>query len=192
MITRPYSLALFGGSFDPIHIGHVGLLEEVGSRLDLDEIHLIPCKQSPHKENAPSATDQQRLEMCQIATQHLPSVYVSDIELGRVEPSYSWMTIEHYQQQFPNASLYWIMGTDQWDVLEKWSRVNLLREALTFIVIERQQKVIPKPGFNHITIPYNHKISATKIRRGIKENQPMNTMLPTRIIDYINKYHLYL
>ena len=190
-MNKPLSIALFGGSFDPIHLGHVGLLEAASSSLGIDEIHLIPCKQSPHKENTPLASDQQRLEMCQLATAHIPSVHVSDLEVTRDTPSYSWMTVEHYQKQYPNASLYWIMGTDQWDTLEHWSKAEFLKESLTFIVIERQHPVQSKDGFRYQTVSFNHEISATEIRNNLKSNHSVSDMLPPAVLEFIEKYGLY-
>jgi len=70
-------IALFGGSFDPIHNGHVKLLEQVCKTFSFDEVILLPCRQSPHKATRPQATDQQRLTMCQLATSHLPKVTVN-------------------------------------------------------------------------------------------------------------------
>jgi nicotinate-nucleotide adenylyltransferase len=184
-------IALFGGSFDPIHNGHVSLLEEVQKQLALDEIILIPCKQSPHKANAPLASDQQRLKMCRLAVEKLPYVTVSDIEIERTtSPSFSWMTVEHYQSRYPESALYWIMGTDQWEVLDKWDRADFLASVLHFIVIERQTKISPRPGTTYSSVTFDLQCSSTSIRKALA-NGDSPPHLPTSVLSYIEANDLY-
>lgn len=184
-------IALFGGSFDPIHNGHVKLLEQVCKTFSFDEVILLPCRQSPHKATRPQATDQQRLTMCQLATSHLPKVTVNSLEIMRPLPSYSWMTVEYFQQEYPDAKLYWIMGTDQWNVLESWSRYEYLIQSLHFIIVERQEPVKNKTQTTFNTLSFNQKISSTEIRKSINECSSTKN-LPKAVSDFIKENQLYL
>lgn len=183
-------VALFGGTFDPIHEGHVSLLEEVKENHDLDECIIIPCKQSPHKEDTPLASDLHRYVMCKLATRHLDKVVVSDLELKRSGESYSWMTVEHYLNEFPEVELYWVLGTDQWAALERWGRFNFLREHLTFIVVERQEKVLEKEGVSYSSLSFHREISSTQIRASLLEKKRPEG-LNDEVYRYIQENHLY-
>ncbi len=190
-MKTPKKIALFGGSFDPIHLGHVKLLEEALLRLRLDHIYLIPCKQSPHKKNAPIATDQQRLDLCRIATSHLEKVSVSDIEIHRPSPSFSWMTVEHFLRTHPGCELYWIMGTDQWEMIEKWARFDFLRNSLNFIIVERQNSVQHKDEIHYQVLPFNQEISSTQIRTTLRTGKTTNNLCQ-KTLEYIREQKLYL
>lgn len=183
-------LALFGGTFDPIHEGHVSLLKEVKAMYALDQCDIIPCKQSPHKENAPLASDLHRYVMCKLATRHLEGVEVSDLELHRSGASYSWMTVEYYLDAYPEVELYWILGTDQWKALEHWARFDFLREHLTFIVVERQEKVIEKEGVAFSSLKFDREISSTQIRQNLQEKKKPEG-LNDEVYQYILENHLY-
>jgi len=183
-------IALFGGSFDPIHIGHVSLIEKAIELFQFDQLIVIPCKQSPHKENAPQASDSHRLKMCELATKHLPAVTVSDIEVHRNPPSYSWMTVEAYRTLFPHSELFWIMGTDQWNNLEKWARFDYLAESLHFIVVERQETISSKTNIKHSPLHFDAKISSTEIRNQLNSSQTA-THLPGNVEHYILRNKLY-
>lgn len=189
-MDTPESIAIFGGSFDPIHKGHIKLLETVSDSLSFDRILLVPCKQSPHKNAAPQATDAQRLEMCRLATQHLSLVKVNDYEIKKNTPSYSWMTVRHLQEEYPGCEFTWILGSDQWDKLDSWSRFDELRHQLRFLVVERQSSVTPKEGVVHSVLEFNTPISSTQIREELSlHNNSELTPLP--VLDYIKAQQLY-
>jgi len=184
-------IALFGGSFDPIHSGHLNLLEEVLESVSLDKIVLIPCKQSPHKENSPLASDHQRLEMCQRAVEHLNKVEVSDIELQQTDQiSYSWITVQSFLNLYPAAELYWILGTDQWETLETWQNHAYLAEKLTFIVVERQNDIQNKKGFRFIRIKFDSPVSSTAIRTALKNGKRPKGLSAEQSL-FIEKHNLY-
>ncbi|MDA0765689.1 MAG: nicotinate (nicotinamide) nucleotide adenylyltransferase [Verrucomicrobia bacterium] len=161
---RPPRIALFGGTFDPIHLGHTAISRAAVDQLDLDKVVFIPCRQSPHKDEAARATEEQRLEMLDLALTDLPWAEVSEIETCLPPPSYSWMTAECMREIFPGARLYWLVGEDQWNVIESWSRPYHLAEMVEFIVHHRGGHPAPKPGFRAHFIPGDHPASGTTIR----------------------------
>ncbi len=160
-------IGLFGGTFDPVHLGHIHLAGLARDALRLDEIRFIPCRISPHKSGGDPASAADRLAMLEIATRGMPWAVVDDSELTRPGPSFSYRTAEEMAGKFPGARLFWIMGGDQWRALPKWERPERLAAAVEFAVLPRGGPVPePRPGFRLHVIPGGHPASATAIRAG--------------------------
>ena len=134
-------IALFGGSFDPPHTGHLSIAEAAVDQCGLDRIYFVPCRVSPLKGKLPGASGGERVAMLRLALAGVSRAEVSEWELARPGPSYSWETVEHFAAQFPDARLYWLMGADQWAVIDRWARPDILRNRLTFIVFARDGSV---------------------------------------------------
>ena len=100
-MSQPLRIALFGGSFDPVHLGHVQIARAARKALDLNLVIFIPCRQSPHKDRGATADESERLEMLELATADLPWAEVSDLETCLPPPSYSWITAETMHEIFP-------------------------------------------------------------------------------------------
>ena len=137
-------IALFGGSFDPPHLGHTGIAAAAVEQCGLDRVVFIPCRQSPLKGKLPGAPAPQRADMLRLALAGAPWAAVDEWELSRPGPSYSWQTVAHFHEKHPHAALHWLMGADQWTALEKWAQPEFLREHLTFIVFAREG-IQPQP-----------------------------------------------
>jgi len=192
MTSHPRT-ALFGGSFDPIHLGHTSLMEHILQRDIVDEITVLPCKQSPHKTNHTKASGTQRYEMCQLACHHLTGVQISDFELtNESSSSYSWITVQHYLAQLQTKNIYWILGTDQWDALERWSKIDYLAKHVHFLVVTRQSDITPKSGITYTPIPFDFEISSTQIRAELKDQTKEVKGLSPEVLHYIKKHRLYL
>ena len=164
----PRKVALFGGTFDPIHDGHVFIASEAQRLCHLDEVIFIPCWQSPHKPGQRAVASHHRVEMARLAVEGLAWASVSDFEAARSESSYSWQTAEHFTAALPGAQLFWLLGVDQWQVIDTWGRPEILTQLLTFIVFGRNgQQPEPNPGFSSVFLPGTFDISATEIRSAI-------------------------
>lgn len=162
---KPQRIALFGGTFDPVHKGHIHIAEAAVDAFALDLVIFIPCRQSPHKERATIADEQDRISMLHLATAGLPWAEISEIETFLPPPSYSWVTAETMREIFPVARLFWIMGEDQWKVIESWNHPELLASQVEFIVHSRGGKPARKPGFRAHFITGDHPASSSQIRR---------------------------
>jgi len=185
-------IAIFGGSFDPVHLGHVGLAVESKSVIGLDKIIFLPCLKSPHKTDAPSTSPDKRLEMLKIATKEHEWIHVSRWEIDRPSPSYSWLAAEHFMNEFPGSEMFWIIGNDQWQKIETWAEPERLSKNLTFIVFPRaDQDPKPKMNFKSIFINFRHEASSTSIREDLTSNQLTSSLLNPQVKEFINQNRLY-
>ena len=118
-------IGIYGGTFNPPHIGHLHAAEQTVEILNLDKLLLIPDRIAPHKEiPSGSPTPEQRLEMVRIAASGNPKLEVSDMELRREGPSYSYITVEQLREIYPDAKLYLLMGTDMFLSFLSWKNRN--------------------------------------------------------------------
>ncbi len=179
---------LFGGTFDPIHLGHTTLASAARDRFRLDLVYFIPCRQSPHKDAPASASREDRCRMIEIGTEDFSWARLSTIELDRTGPSYSWQTLSAFRNMNPGAELFWILGNDQWEAIERWANPDYLRTAATFLVFPRGGDPTPKPGFRMKVIPVRHPANATEIRDARGE---VTDHLNPRVARYIRREGLY-
>jgi nicotinate-nucleotide adenylyltransferase len=163
-MSQTLRVALFGGTFDPVHLGHLAVAEAARKALKLDHVMFIPCRQSPHKEHGTLASEEDRLEMLELAMAEFPWATVSEIEMLLPPPSYSWITAEAMREVYPESRLFWLMGSDQWSVIQSWNRPDHLADLVEFIVHDRGGKSEPQPGFRAHTIKGAHPASASEIR----------------------------
>lgn len=180
-------IALFGGTFDPVHLGHIHLATLAQAELELDEVRFLPCRISPHKSATLPATPKDRCEMLKLATSGLPWAVVDDHEILRGSPSYSYQTAEVMKARFPYSSLFWIMGGDQWDALPRWEKPETLAKLVTFIVLARGSKPEPRDGYRLQVIDGSHPASATEIRN----KKGDSAWLAPAVKDYISRRGLY-
>lgn len=166
-------ICLFGGSFDPIHAGHMHLACAARRVCQLDEVVFLPAACSPFKmEHEPFLTDEQKLEQLLNATKDLPWARVSDLDLRLPPPSYSWRLVEIWRDLEPEAELYWLMGVDQWQQLQHWGRYEYLVENLHFIVHHRdEQAPEAKAGVRATFIAGHHPASSSAIRSMITRGE---------------------
>lgn len=190
MASHKKRIAIFGGSFDPVHLGHLAMVEKAKNRFDLEQVIFVPCHQSPFK-GATQASGEQRHQMLEIAIEDKDWKWasVSDYEISRPEPSFSWKTAEHFSKLHGDAELFWILGTDQWEVIEQWAQPDRLREMLKFIVVKRKgNEVISKEGWRFEKMEFNHPASSTAIRADLSGNA---SFLSENVLLFCQEYELY-
>ncbi len=184
-------ICLFGGTFDPIHLGHIHIAHAAVESLGLDKVIFLPCKQSPHKSTQAQASEDDRLEMCRRATVDIDWAEVDEHDLVAASPCYSWRTAESIATKFPDAELFWLMGTDQWQALPRWDRPEHLAKLVKFIVFTRDQIPEAREGFELHCISGNHPASATKIRASMPKHLLTDWLSP-QVADYIKQHSLYV
>ena len=189
----PHSrIGLFGGTFDPIHLGHVHLAGVARDALGLDEVRFLPCRISPHKSGTSPAPAADRLEMLRRATRDIPWAVVDDWELTSSEPSYSVLTARAMAARDTDARLFWIMGADQWDVLQTWQDPDVLASLVEFIVLARDgQHPAPRDGYHLHVVHGEHPASATTIRQAANAGHTEIPWLHPQVAQWIGGRRLY-
>ena len=178
---------LFGGSFDPIHTGHLAIAQAAVDTVGLERILFLPAACSPFKTGRQHYfTDSQRLAMLRAATAGIPQAVVSELDLQLPPPSYSWRVVEACRELYPEDELYWLLGTDQWEQLHRWARFDYLCEHLTFIVYHRDTPPQPRPGVRSVFISGHHPASSSAIREALKQDaRPPADWIPPGVEAYL-------
>jgi len=187
----PRRIALFGGTFDPIHAGHLDIAARAKEALALDEVRFLPCLSSPHKSGDTGAAADERLAMVQLAIRDLPWAVADDFDLKAPPPSYSYRTAEEMAGRFPGARLFWIMGADQWRALPAWKEPERLARLVEFIVFARDGEPAAHPGWRLHFLPGTHPASATAIRRELAAGRLPHEWLDPGVLGYILGKRLY-
>jgi len=186
-------IALFGGSFDPIHLGHHFIASRAREAIGLDRVIVIPAFRSPFKTDRKSADGIHRLEMARLATANELGLEVSSYEIDLEDTSYSWRTAEHFSEQNPKARLFWILGADQWEALPRWSRPEHFASLVEFIVFRRDgQKTVEREGYRAHFVDGTFSASSTQIREllGTGSSDRIDTLHPD-VERYARKNALY-
>jgi nicotinate-nucleotide adenylyltransferase len=191
-MPTPRKIALFGGTFDPVHLGHIHLATLAKDALKLDEVRFLPCRISPHKSDSQPASGEDRCEMLRLATADIPWAVVDDFELQQPGPSYSYQTAEAMAERFPDARLFWIMGGDQWDSLPRWKNPERLAELVEFIVLARGDAPQTREGYRLNLVPDSgHPASATAIREAASHGEATHPWLDPQVAKWITGKGLY-
>jgi nicotinate-nucleotide adenylyltransferase len=191
-VAEPRKIALFGGTFDPVHLGHVHLAGLARAALALDEVRFLPCRLSPHKAGTRPTAAADRLAMLRLATAGLPWAMVDDFEIRRQGVSYSYETAAAMRAAWPDARLFWIMGGDQWKVLPQWRHSERLAAAVEFIVLARGgEEPQPREGQVLHVVPGSHPASATAIRETLRQGLTTHPWLAPAVTEWIVEHGLY-
>ena len=186
-------VALFGGSFDPVHRGHLFIAERAVEACALDRVIFLPCWKSPHKTGQAISSPGDRVSMLEVASEGYEWAEVSEWELSREEASYSWKTAEHFKEELGRETeLFWIVGTDQWEVIETWARARYLAELVTFIVFPRGGVAETKDGFRMELVDASFDASSTEIRRRVRCGEPVGELVEPGVEEFIEERGLYL
>jgi len=186
-------VGLLGGTFNPIHNGHIVLAEEALRQLSLDKVIFIPTFIPPHKDPTKLIDAQHRLKMIELAIGANPKFEISRCEIERGQKSYSIDTVEYFKKSYPEGTeFFFLIGADNFKKLDKWRDINRLLTLCRFIVADRRgfSEGLKYPGVERIKItPVD--ISSTEIRRRIKSARPITRLLPKAVEDYIISNNLY-
>jgi len=198
--------ALFGGTFDPIHLGHTTVAQAACQQLGAEKIIFVPAKRSPLKKSGPVADDEHRLAMITLAIEDKGIFEVSDYELRRPEPSYTLQTVKHFQEVLgQDVELHWLLGADSLAELLHWYGILELIDRCRLTTMYRAG--YPKPDFGKYTALLGPDrvarlqsdivetplvdISSTEVRRRLAAGEDVSAMLHPAVAEYIKKHNLY-
>lgn len=188
-------IAFFGGSFDPVHTGHMEMARAALEHLNLHRVYFVPASQSPLKACPPEAPAADRTAMINLAIGGNPAFSIWDGELYREGPSYTVDSVEHIERVYPNSHLFWIIGTDKLKEIPDWHRIGRLASKIGFILVRRPGYPLEWPGVPGLTLyPVDNPlrgISATEVRRRLRNNAPLDGLLPPAVEAYIRERGLY-
>ncbi|PIQ91278.1 MAG: nicotinic acid mononucleotide adenylyltransferase [Candidatus Omnitrophica bacterium CG11_big_fil_rev_8_21_14_0_20_41_12] len=185
-------VGILGGTFNPVHIGHLILAEEVREKLGLDKVIFIPTALPPHKDDVDIALACDRLKMLKEAIKGNKFFAVSDIEIRRQGRSYTIDTLRELKNKFALDELYFIIGSDLLKYLNEWKDLNEINKMVKFVAATR-------PGYPLEQIPAHIQklairavdVSGFEVRECIKGNKSFKYLVPDRVFNYINKRKLY-
>lgn len=199
------NIGLFGGTFNPPHLGHKRLAFEIAEKVSLDEIIVMPTYVPPHKEANNLAKSEDRLEMCRLT--FLESIFtVSDIEIKRGGKSYTYDTLVQLKQLYPNDKLFLIVGSDMLLCFDKWYRCDDILSMCTLCVISRENEkssaILKSYAENtlHLNADKSEiiiseiqplELSSTQIRKNIAEGRDISVYMEENTIQYLKEKGLY-
>ncbi len=191
---RGLRLGIYGGTFDPVHLGHLILARDALEQFRLDAVLFMPARRSPFKPHDPGASDKHRLALLRLALRGRDKFWLSHCEIDRPAPSYAVDTAAEIREAFPRAELFWLIGADQLRDLPRWHRIRELKKLVTFALLPRggrPPRRLPA-GVLGLPRPRQVDISATEIRHRVKSRQPIDHLVPAPVAAYIAKHRLYL
>jgi nicotinate-nucleotide adenylyltransferase len=188
-------LGLFGGSFDPVHLGHLLVAQAAREELSLDRLVFIPASQSPFKPEFPLASAADRLRMLRLALAGQTDCEVDDLEIRRGGVSYTIDTVREYDRQFAGATLSYLIGADHVRQLPHWREATELARRVEFVVI-------PRPGETETPLPAPFRgghlhgvplgVSSSEIRKRVRAGLCIDLLVGPAVAEAIRKNRLYL
>jgi nicotinate-nucleotide adenylyltransferase len=213
-------VAAFGGTFDPIHNGHMEVVRSIVRDFLLDQLLIIPANRPPHKNSSAIADAYHRFTMAVLASIDEPRALVSTIEIEAPDRPYTFETIERLKSSLkPGTKLFFVIGADSFEEINTWRKPELLFSSANFIVVTRPGYSV---GLDHldartrstvidmsrsgnafeeggeldehhiyVTSSVNNHVSSTEIRQRLRDNESIEGLVPRQVADYITKYELY-
>ncbi|PZM67181.1 nicotinate-nucleotide adenylyltransferase [Paenibacillus dendritiformis] len=191
-------IGIMGGTFNPIHLGHLVAAECAREAANLDEVWFMPAHVPPHKTNHPQADGKHRLEMTRLAIAGNPSFRASDWELARGGVSYTYETVISLRAAYPAVSWHWIIGGDMVDYLPKWHRIDELMRLIRFVGLHRpgirwNEEKLPAAWRGRILAADMPQmdISSTDIRERRAAGRSIRYLVPEAVEHYMARWGLY-
>lgn len=183
-------IGLLGGTFDPPHMGHLLIAEEVYNKLGLDEVWFIPSNDPPHKDRSQTSVGH-RMEMTKLAVSDNEHFLVSTIEVERAGISYTIDTARILTEAYATHNFYFIIGADMVEYLPKWHHIDELRELVSFVGVKRKGYQLNSPySIMEVEIPM-FEVSSSLLRQRIMHQDSTKYLLPQTVENYIREHDLY-
>ena len=185
-------IGVLGGTFDPIHQGHLAAASEVCAELGLDQVLVVPVWSQPFKIGVDSASPEHRLAMCELACAGDPRFSVSRVDIDRGGVTYSVDTLTDLHAAYPDTELFFITGADALARLDEWKDADRLHHLATFVGVTRPGHAFRESGRPHILVEAPAMaISSTDVRRRVRAGRPIRYLVPQQVADYIEANGLY-
>lgn len=187
-------LGLYGGMFNPVHLGHLLVAQAAMEELELDRLFFIPAAQSPFKQGNPAAPGETRLQWLRLALAGKTNCAVDDQEIRRAGISYSIETVRDYAKQFPQAKLFYLVGADNVRTLNQWREANELAKLAEFAAIPRPGQTtveFPKPFQGRMLKGFPFDVSSSEIRVRVKAGLPIDHLVPPFVAQSIRDSGIY-
>jgi nicotinate-nucleotide adenylyltransferase len=193
-------IAIYGGTFDPVHVGHLEIARRISQLFAIDQFRFVPARQAPHKQDREVSSGFHRHAMLALATQNDPVLCVSTFELDGPGHQYTVDTLTHFRGQFgESAELFFVMGADSWTEITTWREWEKLTTLANLIVVTRPGFKLPtpehEPGKKQVFVSdaVILDVSATEARQAAREGdeERLSKLVPLEVTNYIRKYGLY-
>ena len=203
-------IAILGGTFDPIHNGHLAAAHSVAEAFEVDEVHFVPAFSPPHKQSKGITSPFHRFAMVALATISFGHFRASTIEVDALEKRYTVETLEAMKQTYPGADLFFIVGTDMYQEIETWKNFRRLFELAHLVIVNRpgfpfredvapftvldqsQTPLLPVESAAVFYLPFvKLPISSTEIRDDCRRGEQVSQWLPPEVWSYIERNKLY-
>ena len=194
---------IFGGSFNPIHNGHISLARQLREKAGLDEVWLMVSPQNPLKQQADLLDDEKRMQMVRLALENEPHIIASDYEMHLPKPSYTWNTLQALSKDYPDREFVLMMGGDNWALFDRWYHAEDILKNYQIVIYPRRitqgvRNVVLSNATDSTTFLTPGvieaellDISSTEIRARIKARKGIRRLVPKAVADLIQKEKLY-
>ena len=194
-MNQAQRIGVFGGTFDPIHNAHLSMARTAMETASLDKVLFVVSSIPPHKQNNTHASPEDRVAMVEAAIKGETRFDVSDMELRREGPSYTADTLKELQEEYPEATLFMIIGQDSLVDFPKWRQPEVIMNHAHLLVLPRQGSDTPIDSSldgHYDMLPFvKSTLSSTKVRTAIKQGEPIDSMLPRKVEELIKERGLY-
>jgi len=187
-------IGLFGGSFDPVHLGHLLVAQAAREELELTQLFLIPAAQSPFKPDSKPTSSAERLRLLRLALAGKTWCEIDEQELQRGGVSYTINTLRDYHRRFPEAKMFYLIGGDHVQKLPSWRDAEELARLAEFVVVPRPGQAeipFPKPFHGRALKGFPLGVSSSQIRARVKAGEPIDHLVPATVAEAIRGAGLY-
>jgi nicotinate-nucleotide adenylyltransferase len=186
---------IFGGSFNPIHNGHISLARQLKEKAGLDEVWLMVSPQNPMKRQADLLSDEARLQMARLALEHETGIIACDYEMHLPKPSYTWLTLQALSRDYPDRQFVLMIGGDNWSIFHRWFHADdILQNYQVVVYPRRDEQPVEKSLPVGVTIVEAEllDVSSTEIRQRIREGRSIRKLVPPSVAAFIKQEGYYV
>lgn len=183
---------LYGGSFNPIHNGHIAIARQMIEKTGLDEVWFMVSPQNPLKERNTLLDDAKRLEMARRALEGQPRLKACDYEFALPRPSYTWHTLQSLWRDYPDREYVLMIGADNWAHFGRWYHADDIMRTCNILIYPRRGydvDALSLPSCAQLVDTGLYDVSSTEIRQLIKEGRDISSLVPADIVDMAEKYY---